>query len=94
MATEKKLIPANKDRNYMIKESDKDYFHVHCTRITILPNDPLHPRRESFVQIFDVATWLRFQKMKEGKNPVDWQKAALIAEARVLHDPRIVTKNQ
>lgn len=89
---ERKLIPANKDPKYMIKEDDAGVYSVLCTRITILPSDPFHPLRQSFVQTFDPATWRRFQELATGPHPVDWKKAALIAEARVIHDPTIIKK--
>lgn len=89
---ERKLIPANKDASYFIKEDEVGYYHVLCTRITIPIGDPLHPVRQSFVQCFDIATWSNFQKMATGPTAVDWKKAALLAEARVIHDPLISKK--
>jgi len=90
---EKKLIPANKDRTVLIKEEDQNCFHVRCERVTILPGDPLHPVRNSWIQVFDVATWLKFEKLGTGRNPVDWKKASLVNSAVVVHDPRLNTKN-
>ena len=84
-----KLIPANKDRTILIKEKDAGFMHVKCTRITILPGDPLHPVRNTWVQIFDLPTWLRMQQLKEAKVAVDWQKASLVSEAVIVHDCRI-----
>lgn len=90
---QKKLIPANKDGSYLIPENETHLYHVLCTRITILPGDPLHPLRNSWVQCFEPATWLRFQQLKnDPKMPVDWQKSALVAESRVVHDPTIKSK--
>ena len=87
---EKELIQANKDKSVWIKKCDANVFHVRLERVTILPNDPLHPVRNTWIQTFDVATWLKFQKLAEGRNPVDWKKAALVNSAVVVHDPRIV----
>ena len=91
---EKKLIPANKDRTVLIKEEDAGVFSVRLERVTILPGDPLHPVRNTWIQTFDVATWLKFQKLAEGRNPVDWKKAALVNSAVVVHDPRIVNNQK
>ncbi len=89
---QKKLVPANKDASYFIKEDEQHVYHVLCTRITVTPQDPLHPLRQSFVQTFDVATWRGFQELANAKHPVDWRKASLIAETKVLHDPTLIKK--
>ena len=83
------LIPANKDKNVLIKQKDSSYFHVRLHRVTILPGRPLEPVRNSWIQIFDTETWLKMQKMKEAKISVDWMKAALVERFEVVHDPRI-----
>jgi|ADurb_Ile_03_Slu_FD_contig_21_1691906_length_727_multi_2_in_0_out_0_2 hypothetical protein len=87
---EKKLIPANLDRTHYIKECDQGCFHVLCTRITAIPSDPYHPVRNSWVQCFEPQVWLKMLALKNDRtHPVDFQKAALINEYKVIHDPRI-----
>lgn len=83
------LIPANKDRTVLIKKRDEGDFHIRLHRITVLPGDPLHPIHNSWVQIYDLPTWLKMQKMKEAKISVDWMKASLVNSFEVVHDPRL-----
>lgn len=87
----KKLIPANKDPKYSIKESDKYYWHVLITRVTIDKDDPRKQTRDSFVQIFDTKNFDRiFRPERLGPGARDYKKAALIDESVVIHSPEEV----
>lgn len=87
----KKLIPANKDPKYQIKESDRHYWHVLITRKTVNKDNPRDVRSDSFVQIFDTANFNRlFRPERLGSKARDYKKAALIDEAVVVHNPELV----
>lgn len=87
-----KLIPANKDPKYSIKETDKYSWHVLQTRITLDKNDPKIQQRDSFVQIYDTYNFnLIFRPERiGGKKLVNFRNSCLIDEARVIHDPELV----
>lgn len=83
-----KLIPANKDQNYKIKESDRFFWHVLITRLTVDKNNPRDVKRDSFVQIFDTANFNRiFRPERLGSKARDYKKACLIDESKVIHNP-------
>ena len=89
---QKKLIPANKDPKFQIKESDRGYWHVLITRITVDKLNPRNVKRDSFVQIFDTKNFDRiFRPERLGPNARDYKKAALIDESRVIHNPEELT---
>ena len=88
----KKLIPANKDPKYSIKETDRFCWHVLITRVTLDKDDPKKQTRDSFVQIFDTKNFDRiFRPERLGPAARDYKKAALIDESRVIHNPEEVT---
>ena len=88
----KKLIPANKDPKYSIKESDKYYWHVLITRKTVDKTNPRNVKEDSFVQIFDTKNYDRiFRPERLGPAARDYKKAALIDESRVIHNPELVS---
>lgn len=82
---ERKLIPANLDKNILIKEDDKGSYHVELVRRTMVPGRD-EPIFNSFVQCFDIDTWHHMQTL-DGSNGADWKKAALVYRFRVVHNP-------
>ena len=89
----KKMIPANKAPEYQIKETDRHYWHVLITRLTVNPNNVRDVKRDSFVQIFDTRNFDRiFRPERLGAKAADYKKACLIDEARVIHNPELVTE--
>ena len=87
----KKMIPANKAPEYSIKETDRHYWHVLITRLTVNPNNVRDVKRDSFVQIFDTRNFDRiFRPERMGPKARDYKKAALIDEAVVIHNPELV----
>ena len=85
---EQKLIPANRDSSVLIKESDAHCVHVRLHRLTLLPSDPFRPIHNSWVQCFELQTWLKMQSLKnDPRMPVDWTKAALVNSFEVVHMP-------
>ena len=86
-----KLIPANKDPKYSIKENDRHYWHVLITRKTVDKNNPRDVKSDSFVQIFDTANFNRiFRPERLGSKARDYKKACLIDESIVIHNPELV----
>lgn len=86
-----RLIQANKDPNYQIKESDQYSWHVLITRVTVDKNNPKLQTRNSFVQIFDTAMYNRiFRPERLGSKAQNYKAACLIDESRVIHDPELV----
>lgn len=91
------MIVANcgKDQNgkpIMIKKNDADFFHVLCCRKSFNPREPLNILEFYFVQCFDRETWYRLENLSSGGTPIDWQKAANVATARVVHNPDLKPK--
>jgi len=83
-----KLISANKDPKYKIKETDRHFWHVLISRITLNPQNAKDQRKDSFVQIFDTKNFNRlFRPERMGAKARDYKKAALIDEAVVIHNP-------
>ena len=87
-----KMIPANKDPEILIKEKDRFSWHVLLIRKTVNPRNPREVWEDSFVQIFDTKNFDRiFRPERLGAKARDYKKACLIDEARVVHNPELVT---
>lgn len=85
------MIPANKDQKYQIKESDRFYWHVLITRLTVSKDNPRDVKRDSFVQCFDTKNFDRiFRPERLGAKAKDYKKACLIDESVVIHNPELV----
>jgi hypothetical protein len=88
------MLPANKDKTVQIKKIDADNYFLRLIRIDINPNDPQHPARREQIKLFTPLVWKNLQGFANDKNPVDWQKAAGVAESKVVHDPSLMTPEE
>jgi hypothetical protein len=87
------MIPANKDPERLIKEKDQHFWHVLLIRKTVNPHNSKEVWEDSFVQIFDTRNFDRiFRPERLGAKAADYKKACLIDEARVIHNPELVTE--
>lgn len=85
-----KMIPANKDPQHLIKESEKGYWHVEITRKTVDPANAKNIISQSFIQIFDTANFNKiFRPERLGAKAKNLKAACLIDESRIIHNPEI-----
>ena len=79
-----KLRKANKDPDVEILLHDAMNFHFKCTRVTVIPGNEQFPSRLSTVR--------QFKPEILAKLTSEWPRIANYQEARLIHDPTLLTE--
>lgn len=87
------MLQANKDPNVLIKEISKHCVHVRLTKRAFDGKDLATMSSFDVIQVF---TPEEFELMEKRKNAgtLDWVKVSGFAEARVVHDGRLVPADE
>ena len=89
-----KMIPANKDPEILIKESDQEFVHVKLTKRTVIPGKEQYPRIDYEVKCFKPDVFKKLEDLRYAAQPIVWYRAGGFSEAIVVHDPELWAKQR
>lgn len=88
------MIPANKDPEILIKESDQEFIHVKLTKRTVIPGKEQYPRIDYEVKCFKPDVFKKLEDLRYAAQPIVWYRAGGFSEAIVVHDPELWAKQR
>jgi len=89
-----KMIPANKDPNILIKETDQEFVHVKLTKKTVIPGRETEPRVDYEVKCYKPDVFKKMEDLRYAAQPIIWYRAGGFVEAIVVHDPELWAKRK
>ena len=84
-----KMIPANKDPEILIKETDQDFVHVKLTKKTVIPRRETDPSVDYEVKCYIPEVFEKMEALRYTKQHIVWYRAGGFTEAIVVHDPKL-----
>lgn len=88
------MMKANLDDSVLIKESAKYVIHVQMESRNVNPANPQDVRVGRKIAVFTPKEFEDMERLKEGMYKIDWVKAAGFYSARVVHDGRLLPKEE
>jgi len=89
-----KMIPANKDPDILIKETDQEFVHVMLTKKTVIPGKEQFPRVDYEVKCYKPDVFKKMEDLRYAAQPIIWYRAGGFVEAIVVHDPALWAKQK